>query len=226
MSDSRNSTVRIGGRVLGALVSIMAADVVLTLLLVITPKAKAPIPLFPLYSEVVGIDAYGAVLPLLLCAVFVFFARVYATRRGGLVPFRGMQFWASILLLTIATIAVFQYVQRTSGGLGLSGAGAALGILAGEAAGIAYGIGRGPEMRAPVVSAEAFVVGVLAALVSDFVQTFTGWAQAPGIALVWGGSGTHDLVLWFAVYMGAAVYIFRRTSPWIEGRLASWSSRS
>jgi len=226
MSDSRNSTVRMGGRILEVLVSIMAADVVLTLLLVITPKVEAPIPLFPLYSEVVGIDAYGAVLPLLLCAVFAFFATVYAKRRGGLLPFRGMQFWVSILLLAVATVAVFQYVQRTSGGFGLSAVGGALSVLAGEAVGIVYGIERGPEMRASVVSAEAFVVGVLAALVSDFVQTFTGWAQAPGLALVWGGVGTHDLVLWFAVYIGAAVYIFRWISPRIEGRFASWSPRS
>ncbi|MGD0396997.1 MAG: hypothetical protein ABSB26_08865 [Nitrososphaerales archaeon] len=57
-------------------------------------------------------------------------------------------------------------------------------------------------------AAELYVIGVLGMPLSDLVRAFTGWSRAPGEALVWGGGGSHDLVLWFGFYMAVSSVVY------------------
>jgi len=189
--------------VLGGLAAILLALAISLVLLDLVPEFGLGIALFPLYSEEVGIDLYGAVLPILLSVVLVVMVERSNNIEGRSMLFRGRLFWASAFLLSMIALAVFGLVQANSGSLVAPVRFGSLFATLGAVVGLAYTAERrnvSPLGRA----AELYVIGVLGMFLSDLVRTFTGWSQAPGEALVWGGGGSHDLVLWFGFYMAVS----------------------
>jgi len=176
----------------------------------VLPRLSAPVGLFSLRSEVVALDIYGAFLPLLLCVGLGFEFRHFARLKGRTIPYQGIQFWLSILLVTLFALALFGFVQETSGSMVLSNFEALFVIPFGGLLGVLYAIKRGVEVQSSAVGAETFAIGVLGMFLSDMVRTFSGWSQVPaGSAIVWGGGGLHDLVLWFGVYLAVGAFSYR-----------------
>jgi len=189
--------------VLGGLEAILLALAISLVLLDLVPEFGLGIALFPLYSEEVGIDLYGAVLPVLLSIVLVVVVEPSSKIGGRSTLFRGRLFWALVFSLSIFALAVFGLVQANSGSLVALVRFGSLFAALGAVIGLAYTAERRNE--SPLGrAAELYVIGVLGMFLSDLVRTFTGWSQAPGEALVWGGGGSHDLVLWFGFYMAAS----------------------
>ena len=202
---------------LAFLISVISLEFVFTALELAVPAYKAPVTLFPLDSEEIGIDLFGAVLPLFLCLAAA--GLLGRNNRGPGRPFRGVRFWGSVSLSVLLTLLVFGYVQAVSGSLALPGFEAVLTIPVVEVLGIAYCVWRGPGLSALAVAGELYAIGVLGAVVGDLVRTLTGWIHEPMTLLVWGGGGLHDLVFWIGLYAAAGAYVYRETLTWLSRRL-------
>jgi hypothetical protein len=209
-----------GGRVpawtsaLAFLLSILILEFGFTAAEVLTPGLRAPVRLFPLNSEEIGIDLYGAVLPLVLC-LLVGYISVKREAQATPRPFRGAVFWTSMALSVILTLAVFGYIQEVSGSLALTGFEGVLAIPVVEMLGVLYCVYRGPKLRALTVATELYVVGVTGAVLGDVIRTLSGWVSAPLSFFVWGGGGLHDLVFWIGLYAASAAFVYREISSWL-----------
>ena len=215
ISDSAISKARIA---LGVSLAVLGALTTSALLYYAVPSLTAAISLFPLYSEQVGIDVYGAVFPILLSIGFLFVIIRSRNTVMRKILFQDRFFWALVLILTLVALALFGLVQTTSGALTLPPVLAAGFATFGAFVGIGYGWKR---QNIPVVgrACELYACGVFAMFFSDLVRTFTGWSQAPGQALVWGAGGTHDLVLWFGFYLAFSNAAYDVVITKLAGRL-------
>ena len=192
-----------------ALYSVIVAEVVCLVVLNLVLGIVFPIPLFSAYSEIVGIDVLGAVLPLLVSIELWYLWRRQARRRGGVVPFSSRQFWLSILVVLLGALLAFGYVQVSNGGLVLTAWEALYAIMLGGIFGAVYAARRDMEMRVGAVGSEVYAIGAIGLFLSDLVRTFAGWSRVPsGYVLVWGGGGSHDLVLWFGFYMAVSAFAY------------------
>lgn len=193
-----------------AAVSVLAGLAAVFALNHVVPTLRAPVVLFPLYSEVVAVDVYGAVFPLLLSTALLVVLRREGDLRG-LKPFRGPRFWAPVGAVCLAFVLVTGYIHLSRGTFALTTfESEALVPLAG-AFGAVYALWR--RRPASVVGAEAYAIGAFGTFLSDLVLTFSGAMQAPRGALVWGGGGTYDLCLWFGVYLAIPASIVARAAP-------------
>ena len=193
-----------------AVISVLAGLVVVFALNFVVPALYAPVVLFRLYSEVIAIDAYGAVFPVILStSLFVVFRRSKVP--DGFRPFRGYRFWASVGLVRLSFVLVTSYLSSSLGTTVLTTFEAELLVPLGGSFGALYAHLR--KHPASVVGLEAYAIGTFGGFLSDLVLTLSGAVRAPGGELVWGGAGTLDLTLWFGLYLALPAYLFAKASP-------------
>jgi hypothetical protein len=172
------------------------------------PKDPGPdYLLFSYHGEILGIGLIGGVLPLLASAAML--ATSTEARGGGSRPrpFASPAYWGSILVIALLVTLLFTASQAVAGGLGLSSLWAFLLVVAGGVAGVDYWWLRGGSLSLAWGTAECYVLGTVAAFVSDLIRTLGGLARAPGQALVWGGGGLFDVVFWFGIYVALSFLV-------------------
>jgi hypothetical protein len=195
--------VRTGAVILAALASILLSVLFSVALIGITPALTTGIALFPLYSEEVGIDVYGGVLPIALSIALAIIAKRSKNLAGNSALFRDRFFLVMLGAATVVALGFFGLVQAAAGALVLPRLLSALLVVAGAILGLVYEAGRGRTALAGKV-VELYFIGVFGLFLSDLVRTLSGWVRAPGKDVVWGGGGSHDLVVWFGFYMAAS----------------------
>jgi hypothetical protein len=198
------------GYVMAAAISVLIGEVVNYLLSAMIPELQAPIGLFPLYSETVGIDIYGAFFPVLLSIGLLLMLR-RSKVHPELKPCRGRLFWLSVGLVSLVFVVAFAYLRLGVGTFSLTLPEAAYIVPLSGSFGVLYSAKR--RYPASLVGIETYVIGVFGAYLSDLFLSLSSISQAPGEALVWGGSGTHDLVLWFGLYLAVPAFCFAKLSP-------------
>ncbi|MDG7027297.1 MAG: hypothetical protein JRN16_02685 [Nitrososphaerota archaeon] len=198
------------GYVVAAVISILIGEVVNYGLSVTVPNLYAPIGLFPLYTETIGIDVYGAFFPVFLSiGLFLMLRRLNIP--NGLKPCRGRRFWLSVGVVTLVFVMAFAYLRLGVGIFSLTLSEAAFIVPSSGFFGVLYSVRR--RYPASLVGIETYIVGVFGVFLSDLFLSFSGISQAPGEAIVWGGSGFHDLVLWFGLYLAVPAFCFVKLSP-------------
>ncbi len=191
-------------------------SIVLTLIVSLLVGSQLPsgsgisFALFPYGDETVGISLLGGFAP-------VFFSLGMLVALSGVVgrnqtrPLRGLIPWVTVLGLSVLFTLVFSISHDWFSGLSLTESwaiwlasfGAGLGILLGF---IRAGLG------VAAAGLEMYAIGTLGTFISDIIRTLTFLGTAPGKALVWGGDGLRDLVLWFGVYMVLGFLFFELLS--------------
>ena len=199
--------------------------VVCLVLLVVVPGYEAHVHLFHLYSEVIGVDLFGAVLPAVLSLVLAFRFRGFRGSNGTY-PFRGRRFWVPASLGASVLTVVFGYLQASSKSLSLTSLQATVAVPVCGIFGVAYVLRSNREFPASITSLEVYALGVVGALASDMVLSLGGWTQLRGGSLIWGGNGFHDLVLWLGLYMALPAFAYQKLSPVLIGALSSLEKRT
>lgn len=191
-------------------------SIILTLILSLLIGSRLPngsgisFPLFNYGDETVGISLLGGFAP-------VFFSLGMLLSLSGVhgqnhtKPLRGPIPWVTVLGLGILFTLIFSISHDWFSGLSLSESwaiwlasfGAGLGILLRF---VRAGLG------VAAAGLEMYAIGTLGTFSSDVIRTLTFLGTAPGEALVWGGDGLRDLVLWFGVYMVLGYLFFELIS--------------
>jgi hypothetical protein len=198
------------GHLFAAALSILIGELVVFVSSVSVPNLHVPIRLFQLYSETIGIDVYGAFLPVFL-SVGLFVALRRSNVPGGMKPCRGYLFWLSVAIVGLVFVVLFAYLRLGVGTFSLTSSEAETIVPLSGALGILYSLRR--RFPASIVGLETYIIGTFGVFLSDLFLSLTGISQAPGLALVWGGNGSHDLVLWFGLYLAVPAFCFGLISP-------------
>jgi hypothetical protein len=215
MLGEDKETIRKIEPLVAALVSVLVTLVACVLALNLLPAYSAPYALFRYGDELVGIDLLGGLAPLLACLP-LFFLLASDPQIPGARFHVSKLFSASLLLACILPVLLFTLLQESSGSLTLGPLGGAVAILSGAVLGAAYASLRGSEVSILRGGSECFVVCAVGIFVSDMIRTLTGLVGAPGEAVIWGGGGSHDLVLWFGIYMTLSYVVFRLSLPALD----------
>ncbi len=182
-----------------ALVSVVLTIVITVVLQGSIPQSTLVYYLFNYEYEKVGIDLYGGILPLIACLWLA-----PALRRSR----RKRVFWAFLALTAaVPTLAFASFAGPGGTSIGVTGGEAA--IVLGGLYGAVYGMLRGIWATSLVGAGESFFIGAAGLFASDVILTFSGQIEAPFGAVIWGGGGTHDLVLWFGIYMAIGFTAYR-----------------
>ncbi len=209
-------------RLLPTVLTILLATL-LTIILVLLLQGNLPqytlvFYLFNAGTEQVGIDLYGGIAPTVACLWLVPLLRKSRHKRV---------FWASLAATVIVPTLTFSSLSLTSGGTSIGVTGGEAAIVLGGLFGSAYGILRRKWVSILNGALECFFVGAVGLFASDIILTLSGQIQAPYGAVVWGGGGTHDLVLWFGLYMALSFTFLRILKDrlrlvygWVRGKMA------
>jgi hypothetical protein len=223
--NTKSQAIHKSALLIAALVAILVTLIASVLALNLLPTYTNAYALFRYGDELVGIDLYGALAPLLLCLPLLSLKPGRSPTPGGSWLARRL-FLISLGLACVLPLLPFVLVQESTGGLVLGTLGGALAIFLGGVLGAAYAILRREGISILQGSAECFVVSAVGSFVSDIIRTLSGLARAPGGVLIWGGGGSHDLVLWFGVYMLLSYLTFRLVYPRSHAFLARVRDRS
>lgn len=214
MQDTNPETIRRLASFIAALAAILVTLLVCVIALNLLPDYYAAYALFQYGDELVGIDLYGALVPLFACLPLLYLKRGHPSSMPGDAGILLRRLFAvSLVPACLLPVSVFALVRESSGSLVLGTLGGALAILFGGVLGAAYATLRGTEITIFQGSSECFIICVVGSFASDIIRTLTGLASASGGALVWGGGGSHDLVLWFGIYMVLSYLTFRLIFP-------------
>ena len=197
---------------ISSLLTVVTSALAVILLQDALPQGHGPeYAIFSLGSEIVAIGVTGAILPLGMSLLIVV---IYAMqKRTSYSPFRKWPYWLTIAAASLLATVVFSVMHQLFGGVALPASGPFWSVIVGTLSGIGYWYLRGMRMSWLGGTSECFVLGSLSMFGSDIIRTFSGLASAPGEALVWGGGGFHDLVLWFGLYIVISYLVFRLYTP-------------
>ncbi len=213
LPSANSETIRKSALLIASLAAILVTLVVSVFAQNLLPKYTSGYALFQYGGGLVGIDLYGAIVPLLACLPLLYLTRNHTSIPEGRGFLRRRLFGVSLVLACLLPVLPFAYVQESSGSLALGTLGGALAIILGGLLGSSYAIARGRGLSILQGGSECFIICVLGLFVSDVARTLTGLTREPGQALIWGGGGSHDLVLWFGIYMALSYLTFRLTFP-------------
>jgi hypothetical protein len=206
-----------------SLLALLTAIIVMMLasvpLLELIPEYSMGYGVFQYGREVVGIDLFGGLFPLLL-SLLLLVLMGGRDKSGKLArpPQRGV-FWVWLIVLAGSSTLIFSIVGQEIGGVSLGTQGGAAAIVLGGLYGVGHNLARGPKIPTRLEASECYAIGAWGLFISDVIRTFTGLIEAPNGAIVWGGGGTHDLVLWFGFYMALASGVFSVLHAPIQSRI-------
>jgi hypothetical protein len=157
--------------------------------------------LFHYDGETVGVSLFGGFAPVFFSAALIPALRPVRALRGP-VP------WAAIAGICALFIGIFGVSHDWYSGLTLTRSWASWLASFGAGLGIVLGLTR-KRLGLFATALELYAIGTLGTFASDVARTLSYQSTAPGQALVWGGGGLQDLVLWFGIYMALGYLFFR-----------------